>query len=136
LTALDRPIYVLLNGAFGVGKTSVAGELQTLLPRAVLFDPEWVGLVLMRLPGCCESDFQHLPHWRKLSILGARAFGGFGATVIIPMAFSDLRYLREVRCGLEASGRTALHYCLTAPLEVVRARLAGRGEPLEDSRWA
>jgi hypothetical protein len=129
-------MYVLLNGAFGIGKSTVALELRQLLPRATVFDPEWVGLVLMRLPGYAKSDFQHLASWRRLSVLGARAFGTVSQTVIVPMAFSELGYLDEVRSGLARFGRPVLHFCLTAPLDVVQHRLASRGEPAHDPKWA
>ena len=128
-------MYVLLNGAFGIGKTSVAMELRKLLPGVTIFDPEWVGLVLMRVPGYAKSDFQHLASWRRLSVLGARAFGAVSQTVIVPMAFSELSYLDEVRSGLGRFGRPVLHFCLTAPLEVVQQRLAARGEPADDPTW-
>ena len=52
------------------------------------------------------------------------------------MAFSELRYLDEVRSSLSSRGRRVLHFCLTAPLAVVRERLARRGEPVDDPRWA
>lgn len=60
-------MYVLLNGAFGVGKTTVAHELSRQLPGAAIFDPEWIGFVLRRLPGYARSDYQHLASWRRLS---------------------------------------------------------------------
>ena len=41
-------MFVLINGAFGIGKSTVARELGSLLPRSVIFDPEWVGLGLQR----------------------------------------------------------------------------------------
>ena len=127
-------MYVLLNGAFGIGKTTVARALRRELPGAAIFDPEWVGFVLRRLPAYASSDYQHLPAWRRLAVLGARAFGVGRRIVIVPMAFSEIRYLDEVRAPLAASGRPVLHFCLVAPLEVVRARLASRGESLGDPR--
>jgi predicted kinase len=128
-------VYVLLNGTFGVGKTTVARELRTLLPGSAVFDPEWVGFVLRRLPGYARSDFQHLAAWRRLSVLGARLFGALRGTVIVPMAFSELAYLEAMRSALAASGRPVLHFCLTASLEVVRARLALRGVTPHDPGW-
>ena len=129
-------MYVLVNGSFGIGKTAVARELRLLIPGSAIFDPEWVGLLLMRLPGYSRSDFQQSPSWRNLLVLGARLFGTFRRTVIVPMAFSELQYLEEVRRGLASSRRPVLHFCLTAPLEVVQARLTARGEPEHDPRWA
>jgi hypothetical protein len=129
-------MYVLVNGAFGVGKTAVARELQRQLSDAVLFDPERIGWVLKRLPGYHRSDFQHLAVWRRSTVRLARFWGRLHSVVIVPMAFSELRYLDEVRSGLAATGRPVHHYCLTAPLPVIQARLAGRGEPPGDPRWA
>jgi predicted kinase len=128
-------VFILINGAFGIGKSTVARELQRLLPGAAVFDPEWIGFVLMRLPGYALSDYQHLAAWRRLSVLGARLFGAAREFVIVPMAFSEVAYLQEVRSGLASSKHSVIHFCLTAPIEVVQARLAARGEPLHDPRW-
>ena len=129
-------MHLLINGAFGIGKSTVARELRSLLPRSVIFDPEWVGLTLQRLPGYRASDFQHLAAWRSLTVAGARVVGSVRSPVIIPMAFSESAYLQQVRSGLARSGRPVLHFCLTAPLEVIRERLAARGEALHDPRYA
>ena len=53
-------MFVLINGAFGVGKSTVARELRSLVPRSVIFDPEWVGPALQRIPGQGVSDFQDI----------------------------------------------------------------------------
>ena len=62
--------------------------------------------------------------------------GRLRSIVIVPMAFSELDYLDEVRAGMAAGGERVVHYCLTAPLDGVRDRLARRGEPIGDRRWA
>lgn len=129
-------MYVLLNGSFGIGKTTVARQLRARLPGAVIFDPEWIGFVLQRLPGGGVDDFQDLPRWRHLTVLGARLAGVFGSVVIIPMTFSEQTYLNEIQTGLARSRRSVRHFCLTAPLDVVRGRLAARGEPVDDPKWS
>jgi len=129
-------VFILVNGAFGIGKTTVARRLCALLPRALLFDPEWIGFVLKRLPGYDASDFQHLAAWRRSAMLGARAFGLVAPTVVVPMAFSEPAYLDAVRSGIAASRRPVRHFCLIAPIDVVTARLEDRGEPADDPRWA
>jgi len=129
-------VYILINGAFGVGKSTVARELRSLLPRSAIFDPEWVGLALQRIPGHRLSDFQHIASWRRLTVLGARCLGTVRDAVVIPMAFSDLGYLNEVRSGLMGSGRPVVHFCLVAPLDVVLERLTMRGESETDPGWA
>jgi predicted kinase len=129
-------VFVLINGAFGIGKTTVARRVRALLPGAVLFDPEWIGFALRRLPGVPKTDgYQNLRSWRRLSILGARALGSVSRVVLLPMSFSDPAVLAEIRSGLTAGGRPVHHFCLVAPLDVVQARLTCRGEPIDDPRW-
>jgi uridine kinase len=35
---------IMINGAFGAGKTTVANKLLKLMPNCMLYDPEEVGL--------------------------------------------------------------------------------------------
>ena len=129
-------MFVLLNGSFGIGKSTVARDLREAIPDSATFDPEPVGLLLMALAFGRVSDFQDLPRWRRLTVLGARTVAAFRSTAIIPMAFSEMAYLDEVRDGLSRTGRPVRHFCLTAPLEVVQQRLTSRGEKVADPRFA
>lgn len=123
---------VLLNGAFGVGKTTVARKLVRLLPGSLLFDPEVIGFVLRRLPafvplrGRGTADYQDLALWRSLTVALGRSCLRLRPTVIVPMAFSNRAYLAEIRDGLRGRRERVLHFCLTAPLHVVEARLRAR----------
>jgi len=135
LGATDKK-YVIINGSFGVGKTTVARELRTLLPQSITFDPEMIGFFISRFPGYAYSDYQHSKLWRQLTTLVARFMGVSGRIVIIPMTFSRLDYLEEIRIGLSKSDRAVLHFCLVAPIETIRERLAKRGEPETDTRWS
>ena len=129
-------MFVLLNGSFGIGKSTVARELRSAIPDSAIFDPEPIGLLLMALALRRVSDFQDLPRWRRLTVLGARVVAAYRSTVIIPMAFSEVAYLDDVRRGLSLTGRPVHHFCLTAPLEVVQQRLIGRGEGADDPKFA
>jgi MoxR-like ATPase len=56
-------VIILLNGAFGIGKTTVARLLAPRLKRAVRFNPEIIGSALQRtarLFGRKVYDFQDL----------------------------------------------------------------------------
>jgi hypothetical protein len=118
-------VILFLNGAFGIGKTTVARGLVRRLPGAVLFDPEWIGIALQRFRRV--DDFQDLPSWRRLTILGLRLMRMFRRNVIVPMAFSNEDYLREIRDGVSRFEPHVLHVCLVAPFDVVHARLKKRG---------
>ena len=122
---------VLLNGAFGIGKTTVARLLVNRMPRAVLFNPELIGSALQRtarLAGRAVYDFQDLPSWRRLTIAGLRATRAIRPNVIVPMAFSNIAYLDEIRRGLARFEPRVVHVCLVAPVEVVHARIRRRGD--------
>lgn len=56
-----------VNGAYGIGKTSVCNELQNRLPVSHLFDPEAIGDVIRNvLPlSLWKDDFQDYPFWRR-----------------------------------------------------------------------
>jgi hypothetical protein len=89
---------ILINGSFGIGKTTVARLLARRLPRSLVFDPERLGFVLQRarwLLGTPVEDFQDLRSWRRLVILSVRALCGLRFHVIVPMAFSNPWYLHE-----------------------------------------
>ena len=125
---------VLINGSFGVGKTTVAKLLRGALRGSVVYDPEWAGLVLMRLPtwlkleGAGTDDFQDIALWRRATVAGVRLRRLFAVgPVIVPMAFSRRAYYDEVVAGLGRLDPALRVFCLRAGLPTIRQRLAGRG---------
>lgn len=125
---------VFVNGAFGVGKTTVATLVRERVPGSAIFDPERIGYVLRRLPrwiplrGRGTDDYQDLPLWRRSSILGIRATRARRPSVIVPMAFSNLDYLREFVAAARRFDPDVRHFCLVAPESVVLERLSSRGD--------
>lgn len=131
---------ILLNGAFGIGKTTLARLLVKKLPRASIFNPELIGFVLQRavaLTGRRVDDFQDLALWRRLVIAGVRGMTLMRRSVIVPMAFSNVAYLDEIRNDLAARGIEVIHLCLVAPVEVVHDRITRRASGVHDDdvRW-
>lgn len=125
---------LLLNGAFGVGKTTVARCLVRRLPRAILFDPELTGIALQRtarLVGWKVDDFQDLRAWRWLTIAGLRVTRLLRPNVVVPMAFSNVAYLEEIVAGIRRFEPRVFHFCLVAPVDVVHERLRQRGDATE-----
>ena len=94
-----EPLVVWINGAFGVGKTAVAEALVRLLPSAVLFDPESLGVVLRDVVPVDEQtgDFQDIPAWRATTLAAvvslARSRAG---VVVVPMTLVDSGYFEEI----------------------------------------
>jgi chloramphenicol 3-O-phosphotransferase len=125
---------VQLNGAFVIGKTSVARALVARLPGAVLYDPEIIGIILQRIArifGRNVADFQDLRSWRRLTVVALRAVSLVRKNVIVPMAFSNPSHLQEIRDGIPFH----LHFCLVAPVEVVHSRLQTRTLSASDAAW-
>jgi hypothetical protein len=127
--AMMDGMVVWINGPFGVGKTAVARALRGRIPGAVLFDPEWVGLVLARLTpaGRRTGDFQDLPTWRRwtvrLAVLAERTRRG---PVIVPMTVADHRILEETFGELRRRGIDTRHVTLLASRDELRHRIRGR----------
>ena len=120
---------VFINGAFGIGKTTVSRLLAAELRGSLVFDPEPLGIVIMHLAalrGRRQEDFQDLVAWRWFAARLIRIARGFRRTVIVPMAFTNLAYLGEFLSYLRDRGVPTLHFCLTAPHSVVVERLNAR----------
>ena len=124
-------MFVILNGSFGIGKTTVASLLARAIPGAAIYDPEQVGFVLRRLPAWMlglarrPPDYQDLAIWRRLIAQGARRKHRHASVVIVPMAFTNPDYLDGFAQALGATAPVHL-LCLVAPLDAVRARLTER----------
>lgn len=135
---------VLINGSFGVGKTTVAKLLRDALKGSVIYDPEWAGIVMMRLPrwsklkGAGTGDFQDIDLWRRSAVAGVRLFRLFASgPVIVPMTFSSRPYFDEVVSGFRRLEPDLRVFCLQANLPTVKERLVGRGTKIEgtEGEW-
>jgi hypothetical protein len=126
-------MFLLLNGSFGIGKTTVAQMLEATVGGSKIYDPENVGFILRRLPPfllgrtSLPSDYQDLDLWRKLIVRGARRAHRNARVVIVPMAFTNLAYFDELAHGLSSHAEVRC-YCLVAPLDTVRDRLNRRAK--------
>jgi hypothetical protein len=129
---------VLINGSFGIGKTTVAKLLRDALPGSVIYDPEWTGMALMRLPrwvklkGAGTGDFQNMDLWRRSAVAGVRLFRLFASgPVIVPMTFSRRAYFDEIVMGFRRLDPELRVFCLKASLPTVKDRLVARGTRIE-----
>jgi hypothetical protein len=67
---------VMLNGSFGIGKTTVAKLLRNSLPGSVMYDPEWAGSVLMRLPSLIKLEGSGAGRLHRVVSFTQRLFSG------------------------------------------------------------
>jgi hypothetical protein len=135
---------VMINGSFGVGKTTVARLLREATNGSRIYDPEWAGIALMRLPtwikinGSGTDDFQDIALWRRSVPTGIKLVRLLAkGPVIVPMTFSNKAYFDEVMTGVRRLDPASRVFCLKASLAIVRSRLVNRGERLDapGSEW-
>lgn len=125
---------IFLNGSFGVGKTTVARVLRRRIKGSAIYNPELAGQLLRYVPrrkplsGPETEDYQDFRAWRACTLLGIRITRLVRDTVIVPMAFTNPAYLAKLRSGAARFDPNVRHYCLTAPLAVIRERLSQRAE--------
>ena len=134
-----EPVVVWINGAFGVGKTSVAKALVREWDGAVLFDPERIGALLRRtIPHEQHTgDYQDFPLWRRLTIETVYGLASdYGRPVVVPMTLTNDAYLREIIGGLRESGVEVLHFALTARPATIKRRLLLRLMRAQPIQWA
>lgn len=115
-------VILWLNGAFGVGKTTVAKELVRLLPNARLSDPERIGFV-MRRTLWRGQDYQDVELWRRLTRRQV-AHAARRGTAVVPMTIVQ----RDI---LDAIAPGARVFLLTASRTAHGERIAGSNEAQE-----
>jgi hypothetical protein len=123
------PMLVWLNGPFGVGKTSVAQERVTALPKSLLYDPEPLGSMLRHSTRSVEpvDDFQDLSVWRRLVPEVSRALRQQypGQTVVMPMTVWRHDYFDELSKALRSNDDLRC-FRLTASQATLRRRILDR----------
>lgn len=130
---------LLLNGSFGVGKTTVGRILRRRIAGSILYNPEWAGSILKRLPfnfrGSGTDNFQDIDLWRRSVVEGIKIFRLFAReTVIVPMAFCRKDYFDEVVGKIRNFDSQLRIFCLKASFETIIKRLEKRGEIIEPDK--
>src|SRR5579871_4992230 len=105
---------IWINGAFGVGKTQTAHELQRRLANAHVADPELLGFALLKmLPPKERRDFQDLSQWREAVVATLQQIDAANhGPVIVPMSIVRDDYFDEIVGGLRSEGVDLRHYAL------------------------
>jgi hypothetical protein len=124
-------MFLLLNGSFGIGKTTTARLLVRQIAGASIYDPEMAGIILQRLPAWMlgrakrAEDFQDIAAWRRLTSLGARLTHFRSRLVVVPMAFTNLDYFEKLRDSLNRHA-PVVTLCLVAPMPLIEERISAR----------
>jgi ATP-binding membrane protein len=123
---------IWINGAFGVGKSTIAEVLNSKLIPSFVFDPEQVGAFLWdNFPNPLKNkgDFQDIEIWRSINfqILNYLSHNYFG-DIIVPMTITNIVYYDEIIGSLINAGVDVRHYILSATKENIIKRLSLRGE--------
>ena len=123
---------IWLNGTFGVGKTSTADRLATLIPSGRVFDPETVGAMLRaNLADRPVADFQDWPAWPPLVATALIEITRMtGENIIAPQTVLKRDRLDQVLAPLRVAGVEVFHVLLDADQAVLRSRIAGSDEAM------
>ncbi|WP_108671865.1 AAA family ATPase [Peribacillus acanthi] len=127
---------IMINGAFGVGKTSVTERLVELIPNSLLYDPELVGYMIREvIPERIKpehertGDFQDLDIWKELVVTVAKSIkSSYNQHLIVPMTLYKKENFQYISKGLKSLDEATHHFCLMADQETIHRRLLERGE--------
>ncbi|WP_128893943.1 AAA family ATPase [Longirhabdus pacifica] len=127
---------VMINGAFGVGKTTVANQLLSKLENSMIFDPEMIGMLLremlpasIRESEASTGDFQDFVLWRQQTVTTAdQLISLYKTTLIVPMTIRNIHYFQYNYDGFKAIDPDTYHFCLMASESTITDRLKKRGE--------
>ncbi|WP_052088217.1 AAA family ATPase [Paenibacillus wynnii] len=135
-------VIVLINGAFGAGKTTAAHTLQSRIPNSMIFDPEEIGYMLrkiipeeVRLHDERTDDFQDMELWRTLTVQAlSEVKRKYNRPIIVPMTIYKPVNFDYIVKGLQAIDNEVYHFCLMATEQTIYQRLASRGIKKADGR--
>lgn len=122
---------IFVNGPFGVGKTTVVGELADRLPDSLIVDPEKVGhLIWGQLPTTLrQEEFELEPVWPPVTHrLIAEVHRTYARTTLVPMTIARASVFDEIVGRLRTGGNDVRHFTLLASAATIRERLRRRGE--------
>lgn len=129
---------IMINGAFGAGKTTTANNLLPLIPNSMIFNPEEIGYMLrkvvpeeIRLDEERTDDFQDMELWRVLTVkVASELKQKYNKHLIVPMTIYKTPNFEYIHQGLQSLDPDLYHFCLIASEETIQGRLRARGDQL------
>ena len=131
----------MINGAFGVGKTTIANRLLNEIKNSMIYDPEEIGYLLrnvipndIKRTESATGDFQDLDLWKELTVdMGKKLITKYEINLIVPMTIREIEYFHYIYKGFKSIDEQTYHFCLNASKETIYERLRERGE--EEGNW-
>lgn len=127
---------IWISGAYGVGKSALAEELENRMENAMIFDAEAVGnAVRDNYPGKpCGLIFEDYPLWCDFCYrLIKDVFHTCGKDILVPMALVRQASYVDVLERLRKDGIVVKLIILEAAHRTVHDRILARGE--EEDCW-
>ncbi|SDW68605.1 tunicamycin resistance protein [Paenibacillus sp. PDC88] len=126
---------VMINGAFGAGKTTQAENIAKLIPNSMIVDPELSGYLLrelipdsMRQEHERSGDFQDLDLWRVLVVEVAKMVKlKYNRNLIVPMTLYKPYNFNYIKDAFEMLDKV-YHFTLMASKASIHERLTIRGD--------
>jgi len=129
-------VIVWINGAFGAGKSTTAALVVERLDGAKLFDPEYVGYMLMPFVESPTGDFQDLPLWRHLVIETMTGLAQhYPHPWVAPMSLINATYRDEILGGIRGGGVAVVEFVLAVSEEQLRARIDADQAEARARQW-
>jgi len=131
----EEMMIILLNGSFGVGKTSTAQELEKRIENSMIYDPEEVGFMLkniitndIKFNHEKTDDFQDLDLWKVLVVkVASQLKKQYNKNLIIPMTIYKDDILNYVLLNMKSIDKV-YNFCLIADIKTIHSRLEARGD--------
>ena len=131
----------MINGAFGVGKTTIANRLVNEIENSMIYDPEEIGYMLrnvipidMKRTESPTGDFQDFDLWKELTVdMAKKLITKYEINLIVPMTIRKIEYFHYIFNGFKNIDEQTYHFCLNASKETIYERLRLRGE--EEGNW-
>lgn len=131
----------MINGAFGVGKTTIANGIVNEIENSMIYDPEEIGYMLrnvilndMKRTESPTGDFQDLDLWKELTVdMAKKLITKYEINLIVPMTIRKIEYFHYIYNGFKNIDEQTYHFCLNASKETIYERLRLRGE--EEGNW-
>ena len=123
---------IWIDGAYGVGKSTLAEKLHGLLPNSSIFDAENVGnAVRDNMPQSVyySETFEGYPLWFHVcNELLTELTDRFDGVVLVPMTLMRRESFARFAEPLKGQGIEIVHVLLESSKEVIHDRILARGE--------